>query len=302
MLHIITLLCLLLSLYQSGVPVTSDPRFLQQVYLEVQAHGVQAATERLHSDLPGFLSEAGIENTAEPEIDIEKLDYEEELKKLGFYKDETTDSKLNLRNAVLRFQSSCNLKADGKWNDQCLEILVKQLVTGTIGCEDQIESPPTEGKWITINKTKRILTLYENKKVLQKYPVAVGNPPSLTPHGKFTVVSKVVNPAWGGGGYAKPVKGGIPQNPLGYRWMGLSYKDGGTLGIHGNNSPYSIGTNVSHGCIRMINSDVEQLFTVVPESAPVWIGTKEKLKEWGIEQPEYSLHAEAGPDEGTFLN
>ncbi len=292
--HFITLLFLLLSLYQSGIPVTTDPRFMQQVFLEVQVHGVQGATERLQSDLPGFLLEAGIEDTAAPEIDIESLDYEEELKKLGFYKDETTDSKLNLRNAVLRFQSSCNLEADGKWNDKCLAILVKQLTTGIADCEDQIESPPTEGKWITINKTKRILTLYENTKVLQKYPVAIGNPPSLTPHGKFTVVSKVVNPTWGGGGYAKPVKGGIPQNPLGYRWMGLSYKDGGTLGIHGNNSPYSIGTNVSHGCIRMINSDVEQLFTVVPKSSPVWIGTEEVLKEWNVVQPEYG--------EETFLN
>lgn len=294
MLHIITLLCLLLSLYQSGVPVTSDPRFLQQVCLEVQVYGVQAATERLQSDLPGFLLQADIEDTTIPEIDMEKLDYEEELKKLGFYKDETSDSKLNLRNAVLQFQSSCNLKVDGKWSEQCLEILANQLMTGITDCEDQIASPPTEGKWITINKTKRILTLYENKKVLQKYPVAIGNPPSLTPHGKFTVVSRVVNPTWGGGGYAKPVKGGIPQNPLGYRWMGLSYKDGGTLGIHGNNSPYSIGTNVSHGCIRMINSDVEQLFTVVPISAPVWIGTEEVLKEWNVVQPEYG--------EGTFLN
>jgi len=285
MLHIITLLCLLLSLYQSGVPVTSDPRFLQQVCLEVQTRGVQAAAERLQSDLPAFLSEAGIEGAAAPEINKEKLNYEEELKKLGFYKDETTDSKLNLRNAVLRFQSAYNLKVDGKWNEQCLEILAKQLMTGITGCEDQIGSPPTDGKWIAINKTKRILTLYENKKVLQKYPVAIGNPPSLTPNGKFTVVSKVINPAWGGGGYAKPVKGGIPQNPLGYRWIGLSYKDGSTLGIHGNNSPYSIGTNVSHGCIRMINSDVEQLFPIIPKSAPVWIGTEEKLKEWGIEQP-----------------
>lgn len=287
MLHIITLLCLLLSLYQSGVPVTSDPRFLQQVFLEVQTQGVQTATERLQSDLPGFLSEAGIGQTEAPQIDIEKLDYKEELKKLGLYKEETKDAKLNLRNAVLRFQSNCNLKVDGRWNDQCLEVLANQLMTGITVCKDQIEAPPTEGKWIAINKTKRILTLYENKKVLQKYPVAIGNPPSLTPHGKFTIVSKVVNPAWGGGGYAKPVKGGIPQNPLGYRWMGLSYKDGGTLGIHGNNSPYSIGTNASHGCIRMINSDVEQLFTVVPKSAPVWIGTDDILKEWGVGQPEY---------------
>lgn len=293
--QIITLLCLLLSLYNSGSPVATDPRFLQEVCLEVQLHGTQGAAERLQSDFPALISQAGIEVAtqnpdelpAPPEIDIVNLDYEEELKKMGFYKKETSDSKLNLRNAILRFQSSRNLTVTGKWNDKCLTSLTIQLLTGSTACEDLIDAPPTEGKWITINKTKRILTFYENRNVLQKYPIAIGNPPSLTRNGKFTIVSKVINPTWGGGGYAKPVKGGIPQNPLGYRWMGLSYKDGGTLGIHGNNSPYSIGKNVSHGCIRMINSDVEQFFTVVPKSAPVWIGTNDKLKEWGVEQPEY---------------
>lgn len=338
MLHIISLLCLLLSLYNSGSPVATDPRFLQEVCLEVQLHGTQVATERLQSDLPAIISQAGIkvpaqelgkltaqepdelttqepdevpaqvsdvlpaqnpdEVPAPPEIEIASLDYGEELKKLGFYKDETSDSKLNLRNAILRFQSSYNQTATGNWDDKCLSSLAMQLLTGSAACEDIVVAPPTESKWITINKTKRILTFYENKNVLQKYPIAIGNPPSLTPNGKFAIVSKVINPAWGGGGFAKPVKGGVPQNPLGYRWMGLSYKNGSTLGIHGNNSPYSIGKNISHGCIRMINSDVEQLFTVVPKSAPVWIGTEEKLREWGVEQPEYNLF----PDGETLLN
>lgn len=339
MLHIITLLCLLLSQYNSGSPAATNPRFLQEVCLEAQLHGSRAAAERIQSDLPALLTQAGIDVpaqepddqsvqepddltaeesnvltvqepddlaaqepddltaqepddlTAIPKIDTVNLDYEEELKRLGFYKDETSDAKLNLRNSILRFQSSCNLTVTGIWDDKCLSSLAIQLLTGSAAYEDLIEAPPSEGKWITINKSKRILTLYENRNVLQKYPIAIGNPPSLTRDGKFTIVSKVINPSWGGGGYAKPVKGGVPQNPLGYRWMGLSYKDGGTLGIHGNNSPYSIGKNVSHGCIRMINSDVEQFFTVVPKSAPVWIGTNDKLEEWGVKQLEYSLPA-----------
>ena len=224
---------------------------------------------------------------APPTIDPDKINYKTELEKLGFLKEESKDAALNLRNAVIRFQSSCNVAVSGKWDKKCLSMLTKLLQTGVTTCEDMITAPPVPGKWIVINKTKRILTLYEGNKVVQKYPVAIGNPPSRTPEDKYTIVSKVINPSWGGGGYAKPVKGGVPENPLGYRWLGLSYKNGSTLGIHGNNSPYSIGKNVSHGCIRMINSDVTQLFTIIPRSAPVWIGSEAKLKEWGVIQPEY---------------
>ncbi len=235
--------------------------------------------------------------TAAPAVsNTNKINYKTELKKLGFFNDESRDSALNLRNAVIRFQSSCNIAVTGVWDKKCLSMLAERLQTGVADCEDIVAAPPVSGKWISINKTKRILTLYEGDKAVQKYPVAVGNPPSRTPEGKYTIVSKVINPSWGGGGYAKPVKGGVPENPLGYRWLGLSYKNGSTLGIHGNNSPYSIGKNVSHGCIRMINSDVTQLFTIIPRSAPVWIGSEAKLKEWGVIQPEYGSNKKIAAD------
>lgn len=285
MIDLIKLLILLISLFTSGIN-TTEPEFLQKVLTDIQVNGMEAAVERLENDLPSMLAKAApeipIENPDVRIIDPQTLDYKKELINLGYYKDESKDAKLNLRNAILRFQSNWNMTVNGIWNDKCLETLALQLGTGITSCEDVIDAPPSEGKWLVINKTKRILTLYENKKILKKYPIAIGNPPVLTPDGKFTIVSKVINPAWGGGGYAKPVKGGIPANPLGYRWLGLSYKSGDDLGIHGNNSPYSIGKNVSHGCIRMINSDVEQLFEIVPRSVDVWIGTEAILKEWGL--------------------
>ncbi|HHV99909.1 MAG TPA: murein L,D-transpeptidase [Clostridiaceae bacterium] len=223
----------------------------------------------------------------QPEIDESKINYIEELKKLKYYKEESKDNDLNLRNAVLRFQSDHNLVVNGVWDKKEFNTLVKRLKDSSFKHPDTVKKPPTDSKWMTVNITKRILTLYEGSKVVKKYPVAVGNPPSLTPSGKFTIKNKIVNPAWGGGGYAKPVPGGSPNNPLGYRWMGLSYKGGSRYGIHGNNSPYSIGKDVSHGCIRMINSDVEELFEKVTVSMPVWIGTNSELEEWGVVQSEY---------------
>ena len=294
MADILTLLYLLITLYTSDINAP-ETVLVQKVFTEIQQNGVEATVERLENDLPSVFAEAGIElpieipvkNSESQAIEPETLDYEKELKKLGHFKDESKDKNLNLRNAILRFQSSCNLKADGILGDVTLEALSFQLSTEGSLCTDMIDSPPSAGKWLVINKSTRILTLYENDKILKKYPIAIGNPPSLTPNGKFTIVSKVVNPAWGGGGYARPVKGGIPANPLGYRWMGLSYKGGDDLGVHGNNSPYSIGKNISHGCIRMINSDVEELFETVPRSASVWIGDEAVLKEWGVQQKTY---------------
>lgn len=225
--------------------------------------------------------------TEPKDIDLENIEFKAELKKLGYYKEESNDADLNLRNAVVRFQADHNLDVDGIWGEQSLGALKKRIKDKSFIYPDKISSPPTKDKWIAINKTRRILTLYQNMNVIKKYPIAVGNPPTLTPDGKHTVVVKVVNPDWGGGGYAKPVKGGTPENPLGYRWIGLSPNGGGDYGVHGNNSPYSIGSDVSHGCVRMINSDVEELFEIVPLKTPVWINSEEELKNWGIEQPMY---------------
>jgi len=62
-----------------------------------------------------------------------------------------------------------------------------------------------------------------------------------------------------------------PANPLGTRWMGLGYKG---YGIHGTNRPHSIGKAASHGCIRMRNHDVEELFELVQVGDPVDLVTE----------------------------
>jgi len=296
-----TLIIMLIYLYSSGIDI-SNPVFMQNLMYKFQTEGFKTTVNNFENNLPTLLSQSGIEipeelNEILPGFPVkipEKLDYIAELKKLGYYKNEDKNDRnvkskdmeaVMLRNAVLRFQSSSNITVTGKWDENCLEKLVQRLILGKDICKDTIGTPPSSSKWIVINKTKRILTLYDNTTIVKKYPIAIGNPPSLTPEGKFTIGSKVINPAWGGGGYAKPVKGGVPENPLGYRWLGILYKgNSSSIGIHGNNSPFSIGTNVSHGCIRMINSDVEELFKIVNISTPVWIGTDSKLREWGIIQ------------------
>lgn len=213
-------------------------------------------------------------------------DYMAAISKFGYKKHDYDDEDLNIRSAIEHFQSDCNIDVNGIWSEACLAAAKKRIADGRMVFSDIVASPASDGQWIVINKSKRIFTMYRNKAVAYKYPVAVGNPSPLTPSGKYTIVCKAVNPEWGGGGYTKPVKGGIPENPLGYRWMGLSLEGGDRYGIHGNNVPYSIGTYASHGCVRMFNPDVEALYDIITINTPVWIGDEGELEKWGIKQPE----------------
>ncbi|MFC5529828.1 L,D-transpeptidase family protein [Cohnella yongneupensis] len=98
------------------------------------------------------------------------------------------------------------------------------------------------------------LVLYMLGKPLKTYPVAVGNPSTPTPVGDYLVTYKGRN--WG------------PS--YGPRWIGLDVP-WGFYGIHGTNRPDSIGKHQSHGCIRMRNRDVIELFDIVPVGTRVTI-------------------------------
>ena len=56
------------------------------------------------------------------------------------------------------------------------------------------------------------------------------------------------------------IPGGAPNNPMGVAALTLH---GGEYAIHGTNQPGSIGGFVSHGCIRMYNQDVLDLYARV---------------------------------------
>lgn len=110
---------------------------------------------------------------------------------------------------------------------------------------------------IVVSIPDRELALITDGRVTKVYPVAVGAVGTPSPAGSFTVAVRISHPTWYGP--RKVVPPG-KSNPLGPRWIGLSRKG---YGIHGTSSPRSIGKPASHGCIRMRNSDVEELFGLV---------------------------------------
>jgi lipoprotein-anchoring transpeptidase ErfK/SrfK len=123
---------------------------------------------------------------------------------------------------------------------------------------------------ILIRKKSRTLTIYVNETPMYTFPVATGKG-ELTPEGEFKIANKIINPWY----MRKKIPGGSSNNPLGTRWLGLDVPNTGgyKYGIHGTNNPYSIGHNVTSGCIRLRKRDVEWLFRHVP------IGTKVTIVE-----------------------
>jgi lipoprotein-anchoring transpeptidase ErfK/SrfK len=110
---------------------------------------------------------------------------------------------------------------------------------------------------IVVSIPDRKLAVIENDRVVRIFETAVGAPNSPSPTGTFRIINSIEHPTWYTKGRTVPPG---PANPLGTRWLGLSQKG---YGIHGTNVPTSIGKNASHGCIRMRNHDVEQLFKMV---------------------------------------
>jgi lipoprotein-anchoring transpeptidase ErfK/SrfK len=117
--------------------------------------------------------------------------------------------------------------------------------------------PARNTRVVVVSIADRKLAVTEGGNVLAQFQVAVGARVSPSPLGEFTIVTRVANPTYYHHGSVIPTG---KDNPVGTRWIGLSKKG---YGIHGTNAPRSIGHAASHGCVRLRNHDMEQLFMMV---------------------------------------
>ena len=98
-----------------------------------------------------------------------------------------------------------------------------------------------------------------------RYPVGVGKR-GMAWSGTAFIDGKYIKPGWSAPESIRKdysrlpavVPGGSPSNPMGAAAMTLS--GGGEYAIHGTNNPGSVGGFVSHGCIRMYNADIMDLY------------------------------------------
>lgn len=118
---------------------------------------------------------------------------------------------------------------------------------------------------ILVDKSQNTLILKSEEDIIKIYTVSTGAN-NCSPVGNFKIVNKLVNPTWYKDGTAIPP--GNPENILGVRWLGF---DLAGYGIHGTNDPASLGRQITQGCVRMSNQDVEELYTIVPVGTEVTI-------------------------------
>lgn len=109
------------------------------------------------------------------------------------------------------------------------------------------------------------------------FPVGLGRYDWKTPLGPFRVRGKTVNPTWvvpddiyqehleRDGEAEHVVPGGVPDNPLGYYRIELTLPE---YAIHGTDTPWGVGMETSHGCIRLYPEDIKRLFYKVKIGTP----------------------------------
>ena len=132
---------------------------------------------------------------------------------------------------------------------------------------------------LVINLPELNLYRFQRGSYLRRYALAVGKPSWPTPTGTYEIYEKRKNPIWNvppsiqeemeerGQDVVEKVPPG-PKNPLGKFWLGTTAAG---VGIHATNRPWSVGYSVSHGCIRMLPGEIEQLFPEIEVGTPVKI-------------------------------
>ncbi len=141
--------------------------------------------------------------------------------------------------------------------------------------------PPSKPEFakrkIKINVEKNQLMLYENEKILASFPITSGSEELPAPKGKWVIKNinympwfrydkKMLNEGKRSNKFYNIPPG--PNNAVGVVWMSLNKRG---IGIHGTDSPETIGRATSHGCIRMSNWDVIKLSEMITPGVTVQI-------------------------------
>jgi len=142
-------------------------------------------------------------------------------------------------------------------------------------------SPRHEPRQVIVSFGDRKLYWVYKRGSAISYPIAIPRQQSRWA-GVTVVSSKRVNPPWTPTPEMRRenpklpvhVPGGHPLNPLGVRAL---YLGASTYRIHGTDAPWTIGTAVSKGCIRMYNEDVLDLYPRVPVGTKVTVTWKRFL-------------------------
>lgn len=156
--------------------------------------------------------------------------------------------------------------------------------------------PVVEQTGLVVNLPEMRLFDFTRTGAIDVHAVAIGDPEDPTPIGRFTIGAKRKDPWWKVPAGIRARDPGLPplvrpgeDNPLGSRWMTLGRS---TYGLHGTNVRWSIGRGSTHGCVRLYEDVIVDLFERVPSGTPVTL-IYETVK-WGTNGK--ALFVEVHPD------
>lgn len=131
----------------------------------------------------------------------------------------------------------------------------------------QLQAAPLR---LVLKLNERRVYVYRGEVIETSYPVAVGKAGWETPTGEFEVFSTVAEPGWTNP-FTNEVMPPGPDNPLGDRWIAFWTDGENLIGFHGTPNRESVGQAASHGCIRMYNEHIRELFEGVEVGTPVTV-------------------------------
>jgi len=146
-------------------------------------------------------------------------------------------------------------------------------ISGTASAREVVRFEGAAPGTIVIRTSERRLYYVTGEGRAVRYPVGVGKA-GMQWSGRSSISGKYIEPNWEPPADIKRanprlpdrIPGGSPRNPMGAAALTLG---AGDYAIHGTNNPGSVGRFVSHGCIRMYNRDVMDLFRRVSVGTPV---------------------------------
>lgn len=118
---------------------------------------------------------------------------------------------------------------------------------------------------VTVSKSANVLVVTDRGHFFKQYRVGTGEH-SKTPVGDFKIINRQEHPVWYRGD--KEIPYGDPENILGTHWLGLNVPG---YGLHGTWDNESLGKQSTAGCVRLANSDIAELYTMLPLGTPVSI-------------------------------
>jgi lipoprotein-anchoring transpeptidase ErfK/SrfK len=132
------------------------------------------------------------------------------------------------------------------------QLLNQQKTSNKLGTKTQV----------IVDLSDRRTYVYQGDLVIASYPIAIGKKGWETPQGSFEVMNMQHDPIW-----QHPITGKIfppgDDSPLGDRWIGFWTDGRNEIGFHGTPDIHLLGAAISHGCLRMRNSDVRLLYDQV---------------------------------------